>query len=298
MSLYVYVLYYKVMDNLIKKTIFILTFFFVVLLNTGCVSTRLDKRETVVYGMRNSHDLTYELMQPKNPNGIGIVFMVSGSWRSNPDDFKPIYAQSFLKRGYTLFAVSHLSQPDATIPQIYEDVIIAVQHIRTHANYYGVSPDRLGVSGASAGGHLALMLATKGKEITGNSNGLFRAVAVFFPVTDLLNLGKSSENANDGGPPKRYRKVFGIDPDDLNEWKRVGYELSPLYHVDANSPPILIIHGDADDLVPIEQSERFLKEAINTGAKVKLIRKKGKGHGWPTIIWDMRTFAKWFDQKL
>ena len=75
------------MDNLIKKTIFILTFFGVVILNTGCVSARLDNRETVVYGMRNGHDLTYDLMQPKNPNGIGIVFMVSGSWRSNPDEF-------------------------------------------------------------------------------------------------------------------------------------------------------------------------------------------------------------------
>ncbi|MEC9331539.1 MAG: alpha/beta hydrolase [Verrucomicrobiota bacterium] len=286
------------MANVIKNAFFILTFFGVVILNTGCVSARLDKRETVVYGKRSNHDLTYELMQPKRPNGIGIVFIVSGSWRSNPDDFKPVYGRSFLKRGYTLFAVSHLSQPDATIPQIYEDVTIAVKHIRTHAKDYGISPDRLGVSGASAGGHLALMLATKGKEITGNSNGLFRAVAVFFPVTDLLNLGKSSENANDGGPPKRYRKVFGIDPDDLNEWKRVGYELSPLYHVDANTPPVLIIHGDKDALVPIEQSERFLKEARNKGATVKLIRKKGKEHGWSTIILDMRTFAKWFDQKL
>ena len=286
------------MANVINNTFFILTFFGVVILNTGCTSVRLDKRETIVYGKRSNHDLTYELMQPKSPNGLGIVFIVSGSWRSNPDDFKPVYGQSFLKRGYTLFAVSHLSQPDATIPQIYEDVTVAVQHIRTHAKEYGISPDQLGVSGASAGGHLALMLATKGKDITGNSNGLFRAVAVFFPVTDLLNLGKSSENANDGGPPKRYRKVFGIDPDDLNEWKRVGHELSPLYHVDANTPPVLIIHGDEDDLVPIQQSDRFLKEASKKGAIVKLIRKKGKEHGWPTIILDMRTFAKWFDQKL
>ena len=281
-----------------KNKFFILTFCCSVILSTGCVSTGLDKRKTVIYGKRNDHDLTYELMYPKKPNGLGIVFMVSGSWRSNPNDFKPIYGRSFLKRGYTIFAVSHLSQPEATIPQIYEDVKSAVMHIRLHSEDYGISPNQLGVSGASAGGHLALMLATKGKEITGNSDGLFRAVAVFFPVTDLLNLGKSSENANDGGPPRRFRKVFGIDPDDLNEWKRVGYELSPIYHVDDQTPPVLIIHGDEDNLVPIDQSERFQEKAINNGAKVKLIRKKGKDHGWPTIILDMSTFARWFDRKL
>ena len=286
------------MKNEIKNIFFILIIFGVIILNTGCVNNYLDKRETVVYGKRNSHDLTYELMHPKISNGTGIVFIVSGSWRSNPDDFKPIYGKSFLKRGYTLFAVSHLSQPDATIPQIYEDVIIAVKHIRTNAKDYGISPDQLGVSGASAGGHLALMLTTKGKQITGKPSGLFRAAAVFFPVTDLLNLGDSSENLDDGGPPKRYRKVFGIDPDDLAEWKRVGYDLSPLYHVDENTPPVLIIHGDKDVLVPIEQSEQFLKEASNNGTTVELIRKKGKGHGWATIILDMRTFTKWFDKKL
>ena len=140
------------MTNEIKNIFFILTVFAVFILNTGCVNNYLDKRETVVYGKRDGNDLTYELMHPKTSNGTGIVFIVSGSWKSNPDDFKPIYGKSFLKRGYTLFAVSHLSQPDATIPQIYEDVIIAVKHKRTNAKYYGITPDQLGVAGASAGG--------------------------------------------------------------------------------------------------------------------------------------------------
>ena len=265
---------------------------------TGCKTPKLAQERRVVYGERNDHPLTFDFFQPRKTNGLGIVMMVSGSWKSNPDSFKPLIGKAFLRQGYGLFAVSHLSQPKATIPEIYEDVTQAVQFIREHADEYGVNPDQLGVTGASAGGHLSLMIATRGKETTGKPDGLVRAVAVFFPVTDLLNLGKSSENEKDGGPPKNYRKVFGINPDDIDAWKRVGRELSPLYHVDADTPPILIIHGDADTLVPIEQSEWFLQAARKNRVEMKLIRKPGKEHGWPSMLWEMRKFARWFNEHL
>ncbi len=265
---------------------------------TGCTTPRLAQQKRVIYGERNDHELAYEFLQPRKTNGLGVVVMVSGGWRSNPDDFKPRIGKAFLRRGYSLFAVSHLSQPKATIPEIYEDITRAVQHIREHADEYGVDPGQLGVTGASAGGHLSLMVATRGKETTGKPDGLVRAVAIFFPVTDMLNLGKPSKKENDGGPPKKFRMVFGIDPDDIDAWNRVGRELSPIHHVDADTPPVLIIHGDADTVVTIDQSERYTETAKKRGAKAKLIRKRGKGHGWATILWDMRKFAKWFDEHL
>lgn len=76
-------------------------------------------------------------------------------------------------------------------------------------------------------------------------------------------MGGSTENPGNGGPPLRFRNVFGIDPDNLEGWKRVGQKLSPIYHLGRNTPPILIIHGDADTLVPIEQSEWFIDRAEN-----------------------------------
>ena len=212
--------------------------------------------------------------------------MVSGSWRSNPEDFKPWMGQAFLRRGYSIFAVSHLSQPKATIPEIYEDVNRAVQHIHEHARKYRIDPNRLGVIGASAGGHLSLMIATRGKETAAKKEGLVRAAAVFFPVTDVLKL------------PKKYRELFGINPDDIDAWNQVGLELSPLYHIDRHTPPVLIIHGDADEVVSIQQSEWYLEAAERQGTTAKLIRKRGKGHGWATILWDMRKFANWFDKYL
>ena len=89
---------------------------------TGCTTPKLAQQKRVVYGERNDHELAYEFLQPRKTNGLGVVVMVSGSWRSNPSDFKPRMGKTFLRRGYSLFAVSHLSQPEATIPEIYEDM--------------------------------------------------------------------------------------------------------------------------------------------------------------------------------
>ena len=61
---------------------------------------------------------------------------------------------------------------------------------------------------------------------------------------------------------------------------------------------MLIIHGDDDEVVSIKQSEWYIEASKKRGAKTKLIRKRGKGHGWATILWDMRKFAKWFDEHL
>ena len=132
------------------------------MVTSGCLSPKLERRETIRYGQRKGHDLTYELMQPKRSNGLGVVVMVSGSWKSNPDSFTPNIGRAFLKRGYTLLAISHLSQPKATIPEIVEDVTQGMRHIRQHASDYGITAKSLGVTGASAGGHLALMMATRG----------------------------------------------------------------------------------------------------------------------------------------
>lgn len=122
--------------------------------------------------------------------------------------------------------------------------------------------------------------------------------AVFLPVTDLLNLGRSTENAGDGGPPKSFRKAFGPQSTDLTVWKEIGHEMSPIYHISADLPPVLIIHGDADTLTLLEQSEWFQARAREGGHNVKLVVRRGKKHGWATMFWDIRKFADWFDRYL
>ena len=264
-----------------------------------------ERADRIVYTQRHGVDLTFDCFRPSRPNGLGIIVMVSGGWRSGPAGFRPWMVAPLLRRGYTIFAVSHISQPEATVMEIVADVHRSVRFIRHHAREYGIDPNRFGVAGGSAGGHLSLMLATRGGPGTPDANdpveresSAVQAATVFFPVTDLLNLGHSTENPGDGGPPKSFVKAFGPQSTDPAVWKEIGREMSPIYHVTANLPPVLIVHGGADTLVPLEQSEWFVARARATGCKVELIVRPGKKHGWLTMIWDIRRFGAWFDRYL
>lgn len=278
----------------------------------------------LAYGQRNGETLTVDVMQPPTPNGKGVLLMVSGSWKSGTNSLRPWLAAPLLRHGYTVFPVYHVSQPRATVMEIVADVNRAVRFVRTHARDYGVDPDRLGVTGGSSGGHLSLMLATRGgpgpAEATNavdRASSAVQAVAIFFPVTDLLNLGDSTENLHDGGPPKSFTKAFAQEPKNLPVWQITGRELSPIYFVRSNLPPTILFHGDADTLVPLDQSERYLARSREVGAPVELVVHSGFGHGpvptrgWPkslawlsavkgllTMLWDLTEFADWFDSHL
>jgi acetyl esterase/lipase len=161
------------------------------------------------------------------------------------------------------------------------------------------------VSGGSAGGHLSLMLATRGgpgradaPDPVDRESSAVQAVAIFYPVTDLLDLGASTENLHDGGAPKNFIKAFAQEPQDLAAWKVTGLEMSPIHHITTNLPPTLIYHGDADTLVPLDQSQRFQARAKELGRSVELVVHPGGTHGWLSMVWDVRRFADWFDAHL
>lgn len=270
------------------------------------VHPAIDRTNGVVYGQRDDKPLTLDILRPQNPNGLGVVVMVSGSWKSGSPGSAPAWLMApVLRRGYTVFAVYHISQPQATVMEIIQDVHRGVRFVRYHAREYGIDPGRIGVTGGSAGGHLSLMLATCGgpgpadaSDPVDRESSAVQAVAIFFPVTDLLNLGSSTENPGDGGPPKSYVKAFGPDATNMTAWKKIGRDCSPIYHINEDLPPIYIAHGDADTLTPLEQSEWFHDRAAELGHDVKISVHPGGKHGWLTMIWDVRDFADWFDKHL
>jgi acetyl esterase/lipase len=262
----------------------------------------MEKISGVSYGQRHGQNLTLDVLRPAKSNGIGILIMVSGGWKSSAGSFRPWIAAPLLRHGYTVFAVYHIPQPQATVMEITEDVNRAVRFVRHNARQYGIDARRLGVTGGSAGGHLSLMVATRGgpgpadaADPIDRESSAVQAVAIFYPVTDLLNLGKSTENLGDGGPPKSFVKAFGPQSTNLAVWKVIGHEMSPIYYVNSNLPPSLIYHGDADTLVPLDQSERFQSEARKLGRTVELVVHHGGMHGWYSMVWDLRRFADWFD---
>lgn len=276
-----------------------------------------DRKTDVVYGRKYGMALTMDVFTPKaNANGAAIVWIVSGGWFSAHEAINPAAIQEFLKRGYTVFAVVHGSQPRFTIPEITKDLNRAVRFIRYHAKDYGIDADRIGVTGGSAGGHLSLMQGTAGdagdsaaKDPVDRVSSRVQAVGCFFPPTDFLNYGKTGENAVGRGILSGFKPPFDFQEQDpitkvfrpITDEARIlelGRQISPVYHVSADDPPTLIIHGDKDDLVPIQQAELILEKLKSAGVETKLVVKKGAGHGWPDLLSDMSIIADWFDAHL
>lgn len=262
------------------------------------------RTHAVVYGQRRGQDLILDVVQPAHPKGIGVILVVSGGWKSGTNAFKTWMVAPLLRRGYTVFPVCHLTPPAATVTEIAADIHRGVRFIRHHAKDYGIDPQRLGITGGSAGGHLSLVLATLGGpgpadavDPVDRESSAVQAVAIFYPVTDLLDLHGSTTDSGGDLPPRGYEVQFG-SVTNADVWHGIGRALSPIHHVTTNLPPILIYHGDADTLVPLNQSERFVARVQEVGRPIKLVVHPGGKHGWLTMLWDIRTFADWFDTYL
>ena len=263
------------------------------------------RTEDVIYGRKFGTALTLDVFQPEKPNGAAIVFAVSGGFFSSHDAINGKMYQPFLDRGYTVFAVVHGSQPKFQIPEITQDMFRAVRFIRHNAAKYGIDPNRLGVTGGSAGGHLSLTLGTQGakgaadaKDPIDRESSAVQCVACFFPPTDFLNYGTPGEDAVGVGTLAAFKPAFGSRSDTAEERQKFGKEISPIYFVSSNTPPTLIVHGDADKLVPIQQAEIFVKRCKDAGVTAKLIVKEGQGHGWKNMTDDFPALADWFDEYL
>jgi len=275
------------------------------------------RQQDIIYGRKFGTALTMDVFTPAEQNGAAVIVCISGGWVSNHEQIQPAFAITLLNRGYTVFAVVHGSQPKFTIPECVEDVNRAVRYIRTHADDFKIDGDKIGITGASAGGHLSLMLGCAGcegdpnaKDPVDRASSCVQAVACFFPPTDFLNYGQPGIKSLGLEPEHKFKAPFDFRvydsqtktfvPVDLETREKIVKEVSPIYHVNEGDAPALIMHGDADDLVPLQQSEIIVEKFKEAGVPAELVVKKGAGHGvWPSmLIQDFGAFADWFDQHL
>lgn len=253
--------------------------------------------------------LTLDVFTPVRANGAGVVLIISGGWFSShesiPLPVPTLIIDGLTARGYTVFAVVHSSQPKFTILDMVRDIQRAVRFVRYNAAHYGIDPQRIGITGASAGAHLALMQSVggndgdpKAKDEIETVSSRIQAVACFFPPTDFLNYGKPHENALGRGILKDYHAAFAFPEQDPDKVRSIGWIISPVNLVTRETPPTLLIHGDKDALVPIQQSQSMVARLQAAQVSAKLITKRGAGHGWPDMKNDMSAIADWFDKYL
>lgn len=234
----------------------------------------------VVYGRRDGMALTYDVILPAKPSGAAILWIQSGGWYSNWTDSKLMAAVSkpYLDKGYAMVIVRHASAPKYAVPDAVADVRRCVRAVRMNAKEYGIDPDRLGALGGSAGGHLALMLATTGDDgdpkatdpVLKQSSRIAAAVALY-PPTDLRKWTTD--------PPAAIKAVPGLKPP-LTFDAKLEAGLSPVTLVTEKAAPVLLIHGDKDELVPIEHSKNIVPVLEKAKVPVELVVIEGAAHGF------------------
>ncbi|MFO1062258.1 MAG: alpha/beta hydrolase [Pirellulales bacterium] len=244
-------------------------------------------RADVVYGHKDGMALTYDVIEPKeNAKGVGLMLMVSGGWVSAwmPPTAEINFVRPFLDAGYTVIAVRHGSAPRYVVPEAVADVRLALRHVSSHAESLHIDPNRIGVFGFSAGGHLSCMLGTTSNDKKAGPH--VAAVAAVFPPTDLEPYVKDTK-LQEQFPALKFDASKAVDS-------------SPLRHASSDDAPTLFVHGDKDELVPLWHSEKL--DAALTGVNVpsKLVVVPGAGHGFDAagnkIMVD--NMLAWFDKHL
>jgi acetyl esterase/lipase len=226
----------------------------------------------VVYGHKDGMALFYDVFGPAKANGSAVLFMVSGGWFSRwqtPESRLDSF-QGLIDRGITVIAVHHGSAPRFKVPEAVADVRRAVRHVRLNAKTYRIDPERLGVWGGSAGGHLSLMLGLASDA--GNPDApdpvermpnAVKTVVAYFPPVDLRRMA---------GPSERF-PALDFDP-------KLAADISPLLFVDPKDPPTLIIHGDADTLVPIASGQSIHDALKAANVETQMLVIEGGDHGF------------------
>src|SRR5439155_7212876 len=173
--------------------------------------------------------LTLDVFQPVKTNGLGIALMISGGWFSAHEAINTKFCRPLLDHGYTVFAVVHGSQPKFVVTEIVPDIHRAIRFIRHNASRWGVDPNRFGITGGSAGGHLSLTMAVRGakgdpkaKDEVDRESSEVQCVACFFPPTDFLNYSEPGEDAVGVGVLKDFKAAFGPRADTVEERQKLG----------------------------------------------------------------------------
>ena len=211
-----------------------------------------------------------------------VVWIHGGAWRAG-SKANPGEAVLLVNEGYLVASISYWLSQAARFPAQGHDVKAAVRWLRANAQRHLINPDKIGVWGASAGGHLAALLGTSGEvaDLEGNLgnpgvSSRVQAVVDYFGPTDFLRMDTAGSTIVHDGPDSPESQLIGGPIQENPEKVR---RANPITYVSADDPPFLIVHGDGDELVPHNQSELLANALRNAGVEVVFHTVVGGGHG-------------------
>jgi len=247
-------------------------------------SAQTPKSAAVPEGTKVEKDLSYgdharnklDLFVPKSDEPLPLVIWIhGGGWEAGSKNNNP--ALTLLSKDYAVAGINYRYSSQAVFPAQLHDCQAAIRFLRDNAKKYNIDADRIGVWGASAGGHLVALLGTSGDvpELDGDAKSKTSAkvqcVVNWFGPTDLTQMVRPGS-----ATPGLISKLLGGSLTDKADLAKLA---NPITHVSKNDAPFLIIHGDNDPLVPLKQSE-ILNEALKkAGVATELVVFSKAGHG-------------------
>ena len=200
-----------------------------------------------------------------------LVYVHGGSWMHGDKSEALLFADQMAIQGYLVVSINYRLYPPATFPAMIEDVKCAIRSLRAHAVEYNFDPNRVGVIGVSAGGHLVSLLGTTdqsaGWDVGEHLDRSSRVQAVI-AMAGVMDLSRNFPNA------------------DIETMKRVGFgefnvvPASPISHVTPDDPPFLLIHGANDELVPYEQSQVMYERLVQMNVPAQLLIVQNASHSF------------------
>ncbi|MDJ0534055.1 MAG: alpha/beta hydrolase [Xenococcaceae cyanobacterium MO_207.B15] len=223
-----------------------------------------------------------------------LIYIHGGGWLEFSKEICP--GEIVAKKGYAIACINYRYSTEAIFPAQIHDAKAAVRWLRANATQYNLDPSKFGAWGASAGGHLSLLLGTSGgvAELEGNQGNLdvsseVQAVCNWFAPTDFTQVPPAFSEPFNPEIPQKYRGVPWL------LYTKVTYKLlggavaenlelaalaNPITYIDSKDPPVLVVHGELDKIVPISQSEILVEALEDKGVPVTFVRKSDMTHSY------------------
>jgi acetyl esterase/lipase len=216
-------------------------------------------------------------MHPIRTPVPAVLWIHGGGWERG-DKNGNSGALMLANEGFVTASLFYRLSGDSPFPADIEDCKCAIRFLRANAARFGIDPDRIGVAGASAGGHLAELVATAGPDAGLEGDGGWpgvsshvQAASAYYGASDFT-VGALQFQHHTG---QVIVKLFRGTEKERPELYR---KASPIFYVGSGAPPLLLVHGDQDDLVPFDQSVRMAEAYRRAGLPVEFILVKNAGH--------------------
>ena len=263
----------------------------------------------IVYFENDAYTLRFDLARPDRPGPHpALIYIHGGGWREGHRGAYRGEIQEAARRGYVAVSLSHrltaVKKVDGSVkypwPAQIIDVKACVRFLRRHADDYGIDPNRIGATGASSGGHLALMLGLSDDtdfQVCGQTDASPKPSAVSARVQALVNVAGPTDMARVFAAPivtPYALDLMGAKPSKVPERYR---QASPLTYLSADDPPILTIHGEQDEVVPVEQAHLLAAKAKQLRVVYEQMIIADTGHSLPGHMVRQKTLD-FFDRYL